>query len=448
MSLANDTAWQDFLQRSYALGDLQARGLAFVNADALKPFREPRLMAKLDTLSERPLVFRDYGLNILPVQNGLYCLFRDPDNKLYYRFEDCFEKLETEAYQSKVDLQSFDSFKCGGSLSSESQVIDYAYLSGLLQTFCADEALQLTIRGRSFTGQFNLTLPEGQVITVSNVQVEIDAGYESADNLILIEAKIGRRSDFNIRQLLFPFYQWRTRTHKPVRPIFLTYSNGEIVLTEFRIGESFGEIEVVSNRSFVINDNPAALIDFDAALAAVPLLEEPAALPDSIPFPQADDMDRLVDLVQFIAFEPASKSKIAEHFEFEERQADYYGNAAAYLGLARRNRGSNRGFEITEAGSTFLSIASRTQRTRALLARMLAVPSLRESLILLAQRDFDVNAVKNFEVQEILSRHTSLKSGSDTCYRRAITVKMWLSWLSRNSIFQEKRQYHLQHVIR
>ena len=70
----NDVAWQRFFEQTDILQRIQSRGFAYVTADELKQVtqREPRLMAKQDTLSVRPQLFRQHRLSIFPVQNGVY----------------------------------------------------------------------------------------------------------------------------------------------------------------------------------------------------------------------------------------------------------------------------------------------------------------------------------------------------------------------------------------
>jgi hypothetical protein len=431
---ANDEAWNRFFERTAILSKIESQGFAFVSADELKLHgeREPRLMAKLDTDSERPQLFKRHDLNILPARNGLYVIFSDPQNKLYFQFDSLLDDLPVEEFCSRIDLQSFDSFRFGTALSSESQVIDLAFLSCLLQHFCAGEAMHLTIRGRLHSGNFSFDLPCGQRLDVSNVQVEVDAGYENADSLVLIEAKIGRRTDFNIRQLVYPFRQWTQRSRKKIRPLFITYSNGEYLLSEFEIDSRFGEIRIVSNRAFVINDNPAAVIDLACLLRSVPVGIEPAG----IPFPQADDMNKVVDLLKLLERGAAGKSAIAEFFEFEDRQSDYYANAASYLGFARRNKEAG-GFELTKAGREFLCLPARTRRTRAILERLLQRPVFRDCIELLAQRRFNLNQVELPELQTIIAGRRGVIQASQTVPRRARTVRKWLSWLLKNVSFRE-----------
>jgi len=228
----NDEAWQRFFDETDTLAKIEREGLCYVSARDLKQIgrREPRLMAKLDTLAVRPEVFKENSLTIFPVKNGEYVLFKDPTRKSYYRFSRKESDLPVTVYDSQVDLLSFDAYP-GGQGLSECQAIDFAYIASLIKHFTGDERLSLVIRGRLFSGAFHFRLPaDNRRIAVSGVQIEVDAGYESPDGLYLVEAKVGKRDDFHIRQLYYPFLEWSNRSRKRIVLIFLVYTNGKYYL--------------------------------------------------------------------------------------------------------------------------------------------------------------------------------------------------------------------------
>ncbi|MEO6097386.1 MAG: hypothetical protein ABIW76_17715 [Fibrobacteria bacterium] len=422
MALERDEAWKRVFERMPVLEAVARDGVCYVGADELKANggREPRLMAKIDTLAERPAVLAENGLALFPVRNGRYALFPDPDRKSFFRFMETVEP-PVRAFRSAVDLNRFDTFPRGQE-SSESQALDFAFLSSMLPAFCGDPAMRLTVRGRLFSGDFRFTTPVGGLpIDVSRVQIEVDAGYEGEDGLYLVEAKRGRREDFHIRQLWYPCLHWAARSRKRIVPIFFTYSNGQYFLTEFAFGESFGDFRIVRQKAYCLEE-PQADLDFAAMLDGAATGQEPGSA-----FPQANDLDKVVDLLQSAAGGGLAKAQIAEAFEFEERQGDYYANAAVYLGLMRRVDGF---FELTAAGFAFNTLRSRAERTRALVRRMLEIPSLREALRLLVERGFRVEKIGSAELAEIIRVRTSL--GATTPERRASTLRAWLVWIARN----------------
>jgi len=289
----NDEAWSRYFEATSTLKNIEQRGYAYITADELKELgqREPRLMAKLDTLHRRPKVFKDNALTIFPVRNGEYIIFEDPDRKSYFEFGKQLERIPVRRYDSQVDLISFDSYPRGQSLN-EAQAIDFAFISSLLKAFTADENLRLTIRGRFYSGDFGFDLWEiDHRVHVSSVQIEIDAGYESDKAIYLIEAKVGKRDDFHIRQLYYPYLEWSNRSQKDIVPIFFVYSNGKYCFTEFSFGGNFGDLEVVRRGCYTINESPTSYVDISELLYLTPEREEP----EKVPYPQANDLDKVVD---------------------------------------------------------------------------------------------------------------------------------------------------------
>lgn len=424
--MERDEAWQRIFDRMPVDEALARDGFFPLSAETMKAAggREPRLMAKIDTLAERPAALAERGLALFPVRNGHYALFPDPAQKSFYRFgEDAnAEPGPARVHRSPVDLEAYDTYPRGRE-ASESQALDFAHLSGLLGAFCGEEDLRLTLRGRFFSGSFAFATPmDGRRVEVSRVQIEVDAGYEGRASIVLVEAKRGRRDDFHIRQLWYPWLHWAALTGKAVKPVFFAYSNGQYFLTEFAFGAGFGELFAVKSRAYLLDESPLSELDLPRLLADRPAGAEPPG-----PFPQANELDKVVDLVQLAAAEPLSKERIAGTFDFDERQGDYYGNAGCYLGLLRRGDGL---FEATAGGQAFARLRTRAERTAALVDGMLGIPSLREALRLLVQREYRVEKIGAGELAALIPGNS--RPGASTPARRASTLRAWLAWVMRN----------------
>jgi hypothetical protein len=421
----NDRAWRKFFEETDALKTIRQEGLCHVLASDLKRVagREPRLMAKLDTLAIRPRIFKQYSLTIFPVKNGEYVIFEDPEEKSYYSFSREESSLPVSVYDSQVDLTSFDAYPDTQNLS-ESQAIDFAYIASLIKHFTGDENLCLAIRGRLFSGAFHFHLPNSnRRVEVSGVQIEVDAGYESPNGIYLIEAKVGKREDFHIRQLYYPYLEWSHRSGKRIVPIFLVHTNGKYYLYEFSFSQDFGDLQVARSRCFSINESPIVRIPIKDLLAAYKVGSEPR-----VPYPQANDLDKVVDLVSLIDSGVDTKDTIADFFEFDERQGDYYANAGRYLGLLDRH-GSQ--FVLTGLGRQFVQIRSVSGKSRLLIEQLLTRPTFRANLELLLQHGMELETVSNEEIARVVEQFTDL-SGS-TPGRRASTVRSWLRWILENS---------------
>ena len=83
----NDEAWEKIFERLPLLTEIERHGFVYVSADEIKEAsdkREPRLLAKQDTKSSRPEIFRQNKLSILPVENGKYIIFKDESDVLNF----------------------------------------------------------------------------------------------------------------------------------------------------------------------------------------------------------------------------------------------------------------------------------------------------------------------------------------------------------------------------
>jgi hypothetical protein len=127
-----------------------------------------------------------------------------------------------------------------------------------------------------------------------------------------------------------------------------------------------------------------------------------------------------------------TKQEIAATFEFDERQGDYYANAACYLGLLQR---AKHGFGLTERGAQYLQTRSRALRNEMVVRQLLMRPTYRAIFTLLQHHNFVLEALSNRQIAATIEAHTSL-SGS-TPGRRAQTMRSWLAALLRNAEFQK-----------
>lgn len=172
--------------------------------------KEVRILCKQDKREDRPQVFRDKGLFLLPKKNGSYYIIKGEG---YIDIPDI--KTPVMDYHKQLDFD-LESSKVG---DSEMQHLDYAYANSLIRTFMNDLSLVLTIRGRKYTPEFSFKV-NGFDIHTESVQTEVDAGYEGKEQIVLIEAKNASNDTEIIRQLYYPFRQWSENTTKKVVPVF------------------------------------------------------------------------------------------------------------------------------------------------------------------------------------------------------------------------------------
>jgi len=433
MASKNDIAWNTVFKELNILESINKKGHALISATTLKQIggREPRLMAKQDTLESRPEKFRENHLVILPIKNGEYIIFRDPHHRSYYEFGLDLGTIPIEKHASSSYIDSIETLDLS-SITSEFQAIDYANIVSILKTFTNESGLFLTIRGRLRSGSFTVTLPDQDTaIQINGVQIEIDSGYEGSNGIYLIEAKIGKRQDFHIRQLYFPWKDWSAKSEKPVIPIFFTYTNGLFYLITFRFGEQYGDIEIVDQKCYSVDEDPVLTINYQNISSTIHV---DSFEPQSVPFPQANDLDKIIDLVVSFNDELNAKEAIADYFEFDDRQGDYYANAGIYLGFLARKSARGK-FSLTSLGYELKRCRTRRCRSGLLLSQLFKRPTFRHSIGLLRQRQFNLDAVTVEEIAGFVQRFDS-RYNEVTRLRRASTVKSWLKWVNTNIWFE------------
>ena len=407
----NDWGWLRILAAGYD-AELERRGYFYIGARELERLsgRQPRLMAKHDFSTSRPWIFQRLRLGIVPVSRSEYLVGRF---NLYERFPET-QRGEVRTLELPAGL---DTLSLEG-VSSEAVALNGASASGMLEDFLGCAPLQATVAGRMSTRGIEVRLPDlGVDVAVDRAQMEIDGGFESLEHLVLVEAKNHLSEDFNIRQLYFPYRRFQQRLAKDVVPVYLVYSNGifHLYRYEFRDPADFRSIALVDSARYALSSShldAQAALDIVRAVAPEP---EPA-----VPFPQANSFERVVNLLELIALQPLSKAEITQRYDFDPRQADYYANAARYLGLAEPVEDT---WEPTERGRRVIEQPQRDARNGALIRALAARRVFREVLEL----SLDRGAVAS--TAEICAAMDGLGLSLATSRRRASTVARWAQWV-------------------
>ena len=203
----------DFDSDSFELSAVDIKRVTSTFGITSNSLTEPRCLCKQDRREDRPKVFQDNGLFILPTKNGYYEILRGEG------YVD-IPSINTQPieYKSKLPF-SLDTSTVG---DSEMQYLDKAYASSIIRTFMNDPSLVLTIRGRKYTPVIDFQVGN-QKIHVESVQTEVDAGYEGEKEVVLVEAKNSNANNTIIRQLYYPYKQWQHFTEKPVKTLFFEH---------------------------------------------------------------------------------------------------------------------------------------------------------------------------------------------------------------------------------
>lgn len=429
---ANDEAWEQAFESLNLIDPIRQKGWVDVTAKNLRQFREPRLMAKIDYSANRPEIFRQEGLNILSLSSSHYRIGKF----------DVFRPIPEEKYRqapiTRLELPvGIESLPFKG-LTSESSVVTSAHAAGILEKFCGDELL-LTSFGRMRTPQFDFTIAgkggDKYNLSVNSATIEIDAAFENSRALHVFEVKNHRPGDFNMRQLYYPYRTWKSKIHKPVEPVFMTYSNDvyDLYQLSFIDDKDFSSSVIERHERFVVGEGSVLRQDLQEIALRVSMQR---AWNDSyrsrIPFPQADSFTRVIDLVSILIEQPMSAEELTTHYGFDARQSDYYYNAAKYLGLADSSRDGAIGSEFrfpTQRAKNLFSLSYR-EKFLGLASLVLAIEPINEAF---RRFESDHNRAVSRTVQDIFCESAEAKVfgyAATTIERRSQTIQAWVAWLN------------------
>jgi len=420
----NDVAWEQVFSKLPVLEQVKKVGYFDISASDLKAAanREPRHLAKIDYESNRPSVFVENALNVLAISNSSYRIgsfnpfFKLPDWNL--------ESMKPVSLQPSANLETLSTRE----ISSENAVIYSAYSSSMIEHFC-DEEVVPTVSGRMRTNKFSFNVDsyehEAQYVEVNGAQIEIDAGFEGKGAFHIFEVKNSISSSFNLRQVYYPYAMWREVIKKPVRNIFLTHSNNyfDFYEIQFENDSNISSANLIKHVRYSLGVNVPNKSEFEKALQELSNVS-----PSGIPFPQADDFDRVIDMVALLIDSPKTKNDLAENYDFDPRQSDYYLNASRYLGLVESLDHSTYG--PSELANIIYS-KNPQEKTAFLMAILMRVPAVRNLNKIWSTDGSKPSLDKVIQILENLPDTSTL--ADSTKKRRAQTVMSWTSWL-RNQL--------------
>jgi hypothetical protein len=364
-------------------------------------------MAKMDSYESLPQIFRENDLFLLPISRKAYVILKGEG---YHTLE----SVENEdIYSTSIP---FPESAIG--IESESVFLDYANSCGLLGRLCSTENLILTFRGRTTTPKFDFSLKESNAkVTVNHAQIEIDSAYETQDQIIIFEAKVGNPQTFNLRQLYYPFRTFYGK--KKVRSFFFylmpkerVYLFWEYVFDPFN---TFNGIKLISSKKFKIKvSNPISIRKY----------QNISPKESKLNIPQADDINKVIQFPLMVLKGYNTSEKMIGVFGFVKRQSSYYRQASELLGLVTLQKNK---YKLTNVGEEFLKLPSE-EISNYVCKLLLEFPVMNEIFLRLT---IDKSKIINrSDIIEIL-RSNSHITGS-TLSRRAQTIVSWFRWIRNN----------------
>jgi len=416
----NDVAWEKLFTKYDILEQVSSQDRFEISAAQIKEFREPRLMAKFDHVINLPKIFSDNKLAILPISRGDYVI---SNFNAYHKFE-----LDNSPI-ARVSLPTYVQSLNFNKIPSEAIALNCAVATGIIAEFLQDEDIIPTVSGRMGSGSFSFNITNSSngspcLVQVNNSQIEIDAAYEGVCSLALFEAKCDLSEDFLVRQLYYPFRLWKNRVTKPVRTIFLLYSNDIYRLYEYTFQDvnNYNSLILVNQKNYSIVDTTIEITDIQNVLRQVNNIQEP-----KIPFPQADSFERVINICELLSDQELSRNDVTEQYAFDVRQTNYYTDAARYLGLIEKKKDKRMPiYTLSEAGRRILSLNFK-QRQLAYCNCILSHQAFRDTL----QKYFESgNMPQTEEIVQIMKYSNLYNMESDSTFeRRSSTIKGWIDWI-------------------
>lgn len=419
--------WQAIQEKYSILEQVESKGFALITSSEINKTQasyprlkfEARLLTHFDNAQQQPDLFINNGLSILPYQRGSYIIGRF---NIFMPVAQSLDSIEVRTLPAKVDLFSLQE----QNLANESMGLNYAFAHGITADF-AGEPLTASVAGRQKSGNWSYKIEsvgEYLELEANNAQIEIDAGYEGENSIVLIEAKNSLVHEFCLRQLYFPFRCWLSKskgTGKAIRAFFAAINGGEIFLHEYVFPEpEVFKAKLTRSVRYQIASDVLTANEVRLMIKTTPIEPEP----ENVPFPQANSIIRTIDAVEFLASlkQGASRKELAEHYGFDERQADYYGNSAIYLGLANR---ITKGYKANDNARAFAKLTNRKDKNSVIVNCLIRRAVFRELII----NSTITNVVPTTrDIAPVLMKHRQ-DLNETTAYRRASTIRNWLVWV-------------------
>ncbi|HOO97076.1 MAG TPA: AAA-associated domain-containing protein [Caldisericia bacterium] len=378
-------------------------------------------MAKFDHKNNLPQIFKTNRVSILPISRSQYALGKFDT---YYEIDPMEPARKNVTIPENLETLDIDN------IYSESSAMHVAHISGMINDILEEECWH-TVSGRMSTGDFDFQIGDlggksRHKIKVSGSQCEIDAGFESKNFFMIVEAKNYSVDNFLIRQLYYPYRLWERKLSKRIIPAFFTFSDNIFSFYVFRFEDlnDYNSIALQRKYEYTIGTLPLTMGDLIDVLNSTNIAED-----TSVPFPQADKFERVMDLIGILNNNPLKKNDITETYQFDSRQTDYYVNATNYLGFSESKPDGY--IELTDLGNKILSSNHKTKHI--LVTRSILKHGIFNSVI----RDYlnTSNAPSLEEIKTKMELFEETKGlGNQTMSRRAQTIRSWVLWIIKDIV--------------
>lgn len=154
---------------------------------------EPRLLCKQDFSNSRPKIFKDNNMCIISIENGKYALIKENIYIPLTKFN-CVPNIISNQNDSLL-------LNLG---NSETTMLDKLYYNKIFDDIIGEKINYGPLLGGRHRCSFE-TIIGSSTYKIHGSQYETDGCYETDNFVCIVEAKSIECTDFNIRQLYYPF---------------------------------------------------------------------------------------------------------------------------------------------------------------------------------------------------------------------------------------------------
>lgn len=412
-----DIAWNRIFESTPIYDQITKNGFYEISGKKIKELTksEPRIICKHDSIEELPDIMRQHQFNLLAIQNGKYLVFKDPNFQGFLRLPE-LGKIRPKILKYKPNL--FQTLTIDN-LTTEKKAFKFAEANGLLNTHFKEE-LEEAASDRFYCSPFILKLPSAD-IPINSVQVEIDALYENLETrkIYVFELKNSASNSFNIRQLYYPFQHFKSKLNNAPVTSLVQFSNGIYYMTTIRFKNNYFDYDIESIKAYVFDNTKPKKISLED------ILGQNLFTPYNTPTPQANNINTVIDLTNFISKEKLiDKDKITEYLGLDPRQTDYYINACIYLDLVTKK---NKNYTTTEIGEQIANTVEFNERNNMVCKQILRTPLFNEIMVKFKKEGY---FNEEFIVDRILHHDEKINSFV-TANRRKSSILAWLNWVKK-----------------
>lgn len=324
-------------------------------------------------------------------------------------------------YSNFTTLVPFD-------VKSKISALLLAFHSGLLDDFVG-EKLQITHSGclpmQNYQFFIKSNKNQYQRLSLRNFSTYVDGVFESDNKVVLVNSELYKTEDFLLKDLFLSYRYYYERTGKEIVNIYLTFSNDIFKLYEIRFDhpEIMNVANVIKYGGYKLSEDRITFSDILHVFSNVEIVNEDK----SIPFPQANDFERIINIIEFLFEAELTLDEITSIYKFVDRQSKYYTDAAMYLSLVKTNFNNDKKlFTLTETGEQIVTSKIKKKYLE-LVKKILEHEVFYKTIKMyidtgqIPSKSEIVEIMRNSEVHNIRSDSTFI--------RRASTVQAWVKWI-------------------